>query len=133
MTSYQTCSSFLAVIIFHFMASFTISICIIWNIFISWLNLQGIPVAPLWDSFRGQFVGLLSPLDFILILREVSFFWLRSLRLVFFFFVTLIFFCHPCTQLNVELHSREDFTSSLRGFCSTLVVSVKHWLDNENK
>ncbi|KAL6909349.1 hypothetical protein ACP4OV_001630 [Aristida adscensionis] len=32
----------------------------------------GIPVAPLWDSFRGQFVGLLSPLDFILILRELE-------------------------------------------------------------
>ncbi|KAF7044787.1 hypothetical protein CFC21_053971 [Triticum aestivum] len=36
------------------------------------LHEQGIPVAPLWDSFRGQFVGLLSPLDFILILRELE-------------------------------------------------------------
>lgn len=33
---------------------------------------QGVPVAPLWDSFRGQFVGMLSPLDFILILREIG-------------------------------------------------------------
>ncbi|CAL4928495.1 unnamed protein product [Urochloa decumbens] len=36
------------------------------------LHEQGIPVAPLWDSFRGQFVGLLSPLDFILILKELE-------------------------------------------------------------
>uniref|UniRef100_A0A0E0D9R9 CBS domain-containing protein n=1 Tax=Oryza meridionalis TaxID=40149 RepID=A0A0E0D9R9_9ORYZ len=36
------------------------------------LHEQGIPVAPLWDSFRGQFVGLLSPMDFILILRELE-------------------------------------------------------------
>ncbi|XP_031485446.1 sucrose nonfermenting 4-like protein [Nymphaea colorata] len=33
---------------------------------------QGIPGAPLWDSYRGQFVGMLSPLDFILILRELG-------------------------------------------------------------
>ncbi|KAJ6848271.1 sucrose nonfermenting 4-like protein [Iris pallida] len=33
---------------------------------------QGIPVAPLWDSYKGQFVGVLSPLDFILILRELQ-------------------------------------------------------------
>ncbi|KAJ6854024.1 sucrose nonfermenting 4-like protein [Iris pallida] len=33
---------------------------------------QGIPVAPLWDSFKGQFVGVLSPTDFILILRELG-------------------------------------------------------------
>ncbi|XP_020114101.1 sucrose nonfermenting 4-like protein [Ananas comosus] len=33
---------------------------------------QGIPVAPLWDFYRGQFVGVLSPLDFILILRELG-------------------------------------------------------------
>lgn len=32
---------------------------------------QGVPVAPLWDSYKGKFVGVLSPLDFILILREV--------------------------------------------------------------
>ncbi|KAM0886190.1 hypothetical protein ACQ4PT_029876 [Festuca glaucescens] len=36
------------------------------------LHEQGIPVAPLWDTYRGQFVGLLSPLDFILILRELE-------------------------------------------------------------
>lgn len=36
------------------------------------LHEQGIPVAPLWDSFRSQFVGLLSPLDFILILKELE-------------------------------------------------------------
>lgn len=34
-------------------------------------NLQGIPMAPLWDFCKGQFVGVLSVLDFILILREV--------------------------------------------------------------
>lgn len=33
---------------------------------------QGIPVAPLWDFSKGQFVGVLSPLDFILILRELG-------------------------------------------------------------
>ncbi|KAF8401521.1 hypothetical protein HHK36_012461 [Tetracentron sinense] len=33
---------------------------------------QGIPVAPLWDFFKGQFVGVLSALDFILILRELG-------------------------------------------------------------
>lgn len=33
---------------------------------------QGIPVAPLWDTYRGQFVGMLSALDFILILRELG-------------------------------------------------------------
>ncbi|KAK9086509.1 hypothetical protein Syun_028903 [Stephania yunnanensis] len=33
---------------------------------------QGIPLAPLWDFCKGQFVGVLSPLDFILILRELG-------------------------------------------------------------
>ncbi|URD87902.1 CBS domain containing membrane protein [Musa troglodytarum] len=33
---------------------------------------QGISVAPLWDSFSGRFVGVLSALDFILILRELG-------------------------------------------------------------
>lgn len=33
---------------------------------------QGIPVAPLWDSSKGQFVGVLSAIDFILILRELG-------------------------------------------------------------
>uniref|UniRef100_M4ES76 CBS domain-containing protein n=1 Tax=Brassica campestris TaxID=3711 RepID=M4ES76_BRACM len=33
---------------------------------------QGIPLAPLWDFGKGQFVGVLGPLDFILILREIS-------------------------------------------------------------
>lgn len=33
---------------------------------------QGIPVAPLWDFYSGQFVGMLSALDFILILREIG-------------------------------------------------------------
>ncbi|KAI7991965.1 Sucrose nonfermenting 4-like protein [Camellia lanceoleosa] len=33
---------------------------------------QGIPVAPLWDFCKGQFVGVLSALDFILILRELG-------------------------------------------------------------
>ncbi|XP_011044506.1 PREDICTED: sucrose nonfermenting 4-like protein isoform X2 [Populus euphratica] len=33
---------------------------------------QGIPMAPLWDFSRGQFVGVLSALDFILILRELG-------------------------------------------------------------
>ncbi|XP_052192565.1 sucrose nonfermenting 4-like protein isoform X2 [Diospyros lotus] len=33
---------------------------------------QGIPVAPLWDCYKCQFVGVLSALDFILILRELG-------------------------------------------------------------
>ncbi|XP_020597609.1 sucrose nonfermenting 4-like protein isoform X2 [Phalaenopsis equestris] len=33
---------------------------------------QEIPVAPLWDLHRGQFVGMLSALDFILILKELG-------------------------------------------------------------
>lgn len=33
---------------------------------------QGVTVAPLWDSRKCQFVGVLSALDFILILQEVS-------------------------------------------------------------
>ncbi|KAK9161506.1 hypothetical protein Syun_007847 [Stephania yunnanensis] len=33
---------------------------------------QGIPVAPLWDFCKGRFVGMLSPQDFILILRELG-------------------------------------------------------------
>ncbi|KAK9288546.1 hypothetical protein L1049_017005 [Liquidambar formosana] len=33
---------------------------------------QGISVAPLWDFCKGQFVGVLSALDFILILRELG-------------------------------------------------------------
>ncbi|XP_030463051.2 sucrose nonfermenting 4-like protein isoform X2 [Syzygium oleosum] len=33
---------------------------------------QGIPTAPLWDFRRGQFVGVLSAMDFILILRELG-------------------------------------------------------------
>ncbi|XP_042428691.1 sucrose nonfermenting 4-like protein isoform X1 [Zingiber officinale] len=33
---------------------------------------QGIPVAPLLDTCSGEFVGVLSPLDFILILKELS-------------------------------------------------------------
>lgn len=33
---------------------------------------QGIPVAPLLDTCKGEFVGVLSPLDFILILKEVQ-------------------------------------------------------------
>ena len=32
---------------------------------------QGIPMAPLWDFCNGQFVGVLSALDFIMIVREV--------------------------------------------------------------
>ena len=34
-------------------------------------SLQGIPTAPLWDFSKGQFVGVLSASDFILILKEV--------------------------------------------------------------
>ncbi|KAH1243658.1 Sucrose nonfermenting 4-like protein [Glycine max] len=37
------------------------------------LHEQGIPVAPLWDICKGQFVGVLSALDFILIIRECEF------------------------------------------------------------
>ncbi|GAB4835821.1 AMP-activated serine/threonine-protein kinase regulatory subunit [Ancistrocladus abbreviatus] len=33
---------------------------------------QGIPVAPLWDFSRGHFVGVLTAIDFILILRELG-------------------------------------------------------------
>ncbi|KAF2589289.1 hypothetical protein F2Q70_00041955 [Brassica cretica] len=33
---------------------------------------HGIPLAPLWDFGKGQFVGVLGPLDFILILKEVG-------------------------------------------------------------
>lgn len=33
--------------------------------------LQGLSVAPLWDFCKGQFVGVLSASDFVLILREV--------------------------------------------------------------
>ncbi|XP_030957763.1 sucrose nonfermenting 4-like protein isoform X3 [Quercus lobata] len=33
---------------------------------------QGISVAPLWDFGKGQFVGVLSALDFILILKELG-------------------------------------------------------------
>lgn len=33
-------------------------------------------MAPLWDFSKGQFVGVLSALDFILILREVCIFFL---------------------------------------------------------
>ncbi|KAM7481474.1 hypothetical protein LguiB_006057 [Lonicera macranthoides] len=33
---------------------------------------QGVPVAPLWDFCKGHFVGVLSALDFILILRELG-------------------------------------------------------------
>lgn len=36
------------------------------------LHEQGISVAPLWDFCKGQFVGVLSALDFILILRELG-------------------------------------------------------------
>ncbi|KAK9919849.1 hypothetical protein M0R45_028424 [Rubus argutus] len=36
------------------------------------LHEQGVPVAPLWDFMKGQFVGVLSALDFILILRELG-------------------------------------------------------------
>jgi CBS domain-containing protein len=36
------------------------------------LHEQGVPIAPLWDFSRGKFVGILSALDFILILRELG-------------------------------------------------------------
>ncbi|GLT94919.1 hypothetical protein SLE2022_126300 [Rubroshorea leprosula] len=36
------------------------------------LHEQGVPVAPLWDFCKGQFVGILSALDFILILKEMG-------------------------------------------------------------
>jgi len=32
---------------------------------------QGVSMAPLWDFSRSQFVGVLSAMDFILILKEV--------------------------------------------------------------
>ncbi|XP_028751563.1 sucrose nonfermenting 4-like protein [Neltuma alba] len=36
------------------------------------LHEQGIPMAPLWDFSKGLFVGVLSAMDFILILRELG-------------------------------------------------------------
>ncbi|KAL2530747.1 Sucrose nonfermenting 4-like protein [Forsythia ovata] len=36
------------------------------------LHEQGISMAPLWDFLRGKFVGVLSALDFILIMRELG-------------------------------------------------------------
>ncbi|KAF5941490.1 hypothetical protein HYC85_019132 [Camellia sinensis] len=33
---------------------------------------RGIPMAPLWDFCNGQFVGVLSALDFIMIVRELG-------------------------------------------------------------
>ncbi|XWS39056.1 hypothetical protein CRYUN_Cryun18bG0017200 [Craigia yunnanensis] len=36
------------------------------------LSEQGIPMAPLWDFCKGKFVGVISALDFILILRELG-------------------------------------------------------------
>ncbi|GMI80092.1 homolog of yeast sucrose nonfermenting 4 [Hibiscus trionum] len=36
------------------------------------LSEQGIALAPLWDFSKGKFVGVLSALDFILILRELG-------------------------------------------------------------
>lgn len=36
------------------------------------LHEKGIPAAPLWDTSQGQFVGVLSSLDFILILRQLG-------------------------------------------------------------
>ncbi|XP_054801738.1 sucrose nonfermenting 4-like protein isoform X2 [Prosopis cineraria] len=33
---------------------------------------QGIPMAPLWDFHKAQFVGVLSAMDFILILKELG-------------------------------------------------------------
>ena len=36
-------------------------------------NLQGVFMAPLWDFCKGQFVGVLSASDFILILRGIYF------------------------------------------------------------
>ncbi|CAI8590073.1 unnamed protein product [Vicia faba] len=36
------------------------------------LHEQGIYMAPLWDMCKGQFVGVLSALDFVLILRELG-------------------------------------------------------------
>ncbi|XP_057959558.1 sucrose nonfermenting 4-like protein isoform X2 [Malania oleifera] len=35
------------------------------------LHEQGISIAPLWDFSKGRFVGVISSLDFILILREL--------------------------------------------------------------
>lgn len=32
---------------------------------------QDVPMAPLWDYGKSQFVGVLSAMDFILILKEV--------------------------------------------------------------
>lgn len=42
------------------------------------LYFQGVPVAPLWDFGKGHFVGVLSAIDFILILREVHGYFYRG-------------------------------------------------------
>lgn len=43
------------------------------NLQLSWTySFQGISMAPLWDFSKGKFVGVLSALDFILIMREVK-------------------------------------------------------------
>ncbi|CAL5413177.1 unnamed protein product [Camellia sinensis] len=39
---------------------------------VSEADLEGIPMAPLWDFCNGQFVGVLSALDFIMIVRELG-------------------------------------------------------------
>ncbi|KAJ8443558.1 hypothetical protein Cgig2_017041 [Carnegiea gigantea] len=43
------------------------------NLSVSYFNyLQAVPIAPLWDFSKAQFVGVLSAIDFILILRELG-------------------------------------------------------------
>ena len=68
---------------------------------------QGIPVAPLWDFYKGQFVGVLSALDFILILREVCLEMLSCLKSKFafiFFFFLLLNFRSFCKQMFTSLY-----------------------------
>lgn len=64
-------------LLFLLFASVRVSVGITICELIAWITsyeinyFQGIPVAPLWDFCKAQFVGVLSALDFIMILQEV--------------------------------------------------------------
>lgn len=75
---------------------------------------QGVTVAPLWDSRKCQFVGVLSALDFILILQEVSISCAAYIT-----FLCLI--THLCIMVNSS--NRNGFFYGIRGitFASMLL------------
>lgn len=75
---------------------------------------QGVTVAPLWDSGKCQFVGVLSALDFILILQEVSISCAAYIT-----FLCLI--THLCIMVNSS--NRNGFFYGIRGitFASMLL------------